>query len=92
MNREGLNVVVSVVVSEANVNHQIDIELEAIVYSEPGNNKIIWRSKDGKYKLSVWKQETENSIKPENVDKDEKIVSSVVEIAEQINRIKLDVL
>jgi hypothetical protein len=85
-----MNITVSVVVSENNVNHQIDIELEAIIHTEEGTNRIVWRSTDGKYKLSIWKYGHENEVQPENVDKDEAIVSSAVEIANQVNRIKMD--
>ncbi|MBA3901465.1 MAG: hypothetical protein H0X62_14875, partial [Bacteroidetes bacterium] len=65
MNKEGMNVTVSVVVSENNVNHQIDIELDAIVYSEEGKNRIVWRSRDGKYKLTIWKYGHEQEVNPE---------------------------
>jgi hypothetical protein len=92
MNRDGMNVNVSVVVSENNVNHQIDIELEAIVESELGKNRIVWRSMDKKYKLTIWKYGNEDQVKPENIDKDISIVSSLVEIANQINRLKLDMI
>jgi hypothetical protein len=92
MDREDMNITLSVVVSENNVNHQIDIDLDAIVYSEEGKNRIIWRSRDGKYKLSIWKYGNENQVKPENVDKDEEIVSSAVEIANQVNRLKMDII
>ena len=87
-----LDITLKVVVNENNVSHQIDIDMEAIIYSENGDNKIVWQSKDGKYKLKVWKSNHENVIKPENVDKDENIVSSAVEIADQVNRLKADVI
>lgn len=83
-----MDITLKVVVDEYNVKHQIDIDMETIIYSEDGDNKIVWRSKDGKYKLQVWKYGNENFIKPENVDKDEKIVSTAVEIADQVNRVK----
>ena len=87
-----MDITLKVVVKEYNVNHQIDIDMEAIVYSENGDNKIVWQSKDGKYKLKVWKYDHENIIKPENVDKDENIVSTAVEIADQVTRLKADVI
>ncbi len=82
-----MDITLKVVVDENNVKHQIDIDMETIIYSEDGDNKIVWRSKDGKYKLQVWKNGKESIIKPENVDKDEKIVSTAVEIADQVNRV-----
>jgi hypothetical protein len=90
MDRDGLNITLSVVVSENNVNHMIDIEMDAILHSEEGRNRIIWRSRDGKYHLSIWKWGHEEDINPENVIKDESIVSSKVEIAGQVNRLKLE--
>ncbi len=83
-----MDITLKVIVDENNVKHQIDIDMETIIYSEDGDNKIVWRSKDGKYKLQVWKNGNENIIKPENVDKDEKIISTAVEIADQVNRLK----
>ncbi|HET6244485.1 MAG: hypothetical protein H0V01_11040 [Bacteroidetes bacterium] len=83
-------ITIKVVVDECNVKHQIDIAMETIIYSEDGDNKIVWRSKDGKYKLQVWRNGNEIVINPANVDKDEKIVSTAVEIADQVDRIKPD--
>jgi hypothetical protein len=90
MDKDGLNITLSVVVSENNVNHMIDIEMDAIIHSEEGRNRIIWRSRDGKYHLTIWKWGHEEDILPENVIKDESIVSSGVEIAGQVNRLKLE--
>ena len=87
-----LDITLKVVVNENNVSHQIDIDMGAIVYSENGENIIVWESKDGKYKLRVWKYDHERVIKPENVDKDKNIVSTAVEIADQVTRLKADVI
>jgi hypothetical protein len=78
------------VVDENNVRHQIDIDMVPIIYSEEGENKVIWRSMDGKYRIQAWITDHDEKVKAENVEKDEKVISTVVEIADQINRFKED--
>ena len=81
-------ITISVLISENNVNHQIDLDMDTIIYSLNGTNKVVWRSRDPEYMLEVWRYEHENEVVPDNVHKDAKIVSTAVEIADQVNRKK----
>jgi hypothetical protein len=85
---DNMDLDIRVVINEYNVNYQIDIPMKPIIYSMDGKNKIVWRSMDPKYRLQVWKYENEDEIFPENVQKDDKIISTAVEIAHEFNRLK----
>jgi hypothetical protein len=91
-NTDEMIITLHLVVDEYNVRHQIDIDMVPIIYSSDGENKVIWRSMDGKYRLQVWMIENENFVRAENVEKDEKVISTAVEIADQINRFKKDTI